>query len=139
MLEGLLLMLLSVSGCVAQDREALLWGQPGQGSVTIGPVPAQKMWLIRAAGGFTNRSDWAEYMMEVVRPVRQQGNACCWRVPVARSAPGYVGGTPTIALERPLVLHEGESLSVRTSPSPQGQIGVTAVYYELERGCLPLS
>jgi hypothetical protein len=139
MIETLLIMLFTVApGCIAIDSETMRWGEVNQALVTIGPVPAGRAWLVRAAGGFTTNRYGAEYMMAIHRPVRSQKDACCWLVPVARSAPGTIYGTPVIALNNPLVLHEGEKLDVRMNGQLDGKIGINAVYYDLPRSCLPI-
>ena len=136
MIETLLLAMLAINpGCVPEDREALTWGTHGQSIVEVGPVPRGSMWLVRAAGGSTNVTlAKVEYMMEVVRPVKAQGSVCCWRMPVVKSQ--ATSTTPLVALSRPLVMHEGESLSVRAAGVPNGKIAALAIYYELPRNCL---
>lgn len=137
MVEALLLLILAANPqCVVADREFLLWGNPGQGAVESAAVPAGKAWLVRAAGVATTDGSGAEYMMELIRPVKSENNACCWRVPLQRS-PAWQWGTPVLALERPIVLLPGERISARTNgQEPEYKMALLFVYYEVSESCL---
>ena len=133
---ALLSLILSAGQCPVENKEFLLWGAPGAGIVQSDPVPDGKVWIVRAAGLFTNDNmPPADYMLELIRPVRSQGDACCWRIPLEKS-PRPVNTTPLLALSRTVVLHQGERLAGRTNGA--AKFGLNFVYYELPEMCVPL-
>jgi hypothetical protein len=138
MIEIFLLMALANNpSCKAEESEFMQWGNHGQGIVSTYAVPNGRIWLVRAAGVF-GTSLAANYMLQIDRPVKSQGNACCWLIPIARS-PGDINGTPYLALERPLILHAGEKLSSRVNGlTSSEQIGINMLYYSLPASCLPI-
>jgi hypothetical protein len=141
MAELLLMMLLTTGLCTKEsitEKEFLVWGDAGTG-VAQGPVvPPDRVWIIRAAGVATTDNTGGEYMIELQRPVKSQGGACCWNVPVARSAQ-FVFGTPPLALDRPLTLLPGERLRARENGwDATSKIAILGVYYDIPRACLPV-
>lgn len=137
MLEMLLmLMLQQTPSCPVENKEFLLWGAAGGNTVQTAPVPKGKVWMMREAGIASTDSTGADWRMELLRPVRSQNNACCWRVPIAIST-SWRTSTPVLALERPLVMHEGEILAGRANgvEAPY-QMALLGVYYEVPSYCL---
>lgn len=120
--------------CTPLRLEYLLWGAAGAGQVPTpgddvgggypngGYVPDTEVWQIRAAGLSSTISLPAEYMLEIQHKVWSAANVCCWLIPVQRMA-GSPNGTPTIALDHPLVLHAGERLGGRVN----GITGTTTI------------
>jgi hypothetical protein len=109
--------------CTPQKMEYLAIGEPGVGQVpnpynpvlvNHGWVPDNEVWQIRAAGIGSTLSAPAEYMLEIQHKVFSYGNVCCWFIPAMR-ATGAPDGTPTLALDRTLVLHAGERLGARVN------------------------
>jgi|WetSurMetagenome_2_1015567.scaffolds.fasta_scaffold28566_3 hypothetical protein len=142
MVEIFLAMLLSMGLCTSNlvtEQEFLVWGTPGTG-VAQGPVvPNDKVWLVRSAGVSTTDNTEGEYMIELQRPVKSQGGACCWNVPVARTSQ-FVYGTPPLALEKPLVMYPGERLRARENGwDAASKVGILGVYYEIPRSCVPVT
>lgn len=127
------------------------WGPPGAGMTPVptywtvvaqgydgdptGYVPPGEVWLIRAAGGAV-RGDGRqlEWMLQIDH---YAPSGCCWLVPLHRLN-GTAGGTPTIALDRPIVLEAGERLSLRVNGlPPQDQISLLWVGWSFPAACLP--
>ena len=134
MLEVLLALILAQNpSCKAETREFLFWSDPSQAIVETMAVPLGKVWLVRAAGLFTNDGAGANYAMEIVRPVRSQGDVCCWRIPIEGMR--WAQMTPLVALSRPVVLHEGEKMAGRSTRAHA--FGIDLVYYELPKECVP--
>lgn len=131
---------LAQSGCQPDKLEFLMWGTAGQSEIpaptdTAGFVPSSEVWQIRAAGIATTDGSAREYMLEIQHTVWSQGNACCWMVPVHRHL-GTALGTPTLALERPVVLHEGERLGARAnSLSSTAQMALLWVGWKFPASC----
>lgn len=132
--------LLAQSSCQPEKLEYLLWGSAGQGIVpaasdTSSFVPSDEVWQIRAAGVATTDSVSREYMLQIDHKVWSQGDACCWLVPLHRHL-GTALGTPTLALERPVVLHAGERLSARVnSLSSSAQMALLWVGWKFPASC----
>lgn len=137
MIEYLLVALLSIAGCAPQNREFLVWGQPGAAIVESAAVPPDRVWLVRAVGAATTQGTQTRYALELVRPVLSQGGACCWRIPLKEMATN--DSTPPMALSRPIALLPGEKLAVRTNAivSPN-QAAILFVYYDVPKNCLGL-
>lgn len=133
MVELLLWMILSRSPtCIPINTEFLKWGEPQAGTVESNPVPQGRVWFVRAAGISTNDVlPPQDYFLEVLRPVRSQNYACCWRIPIERS---HANATPLLALSQPRVLHEGEKLAARTNGP--AKMALEFVYYDLAKSCL---
>jgi hypothetical protein len=103
-------------------------------SVTLPPVPPGRVWVVRAAGGFTNdNSGPKDYMMELRIPANT--GACCWYVPLQRNQNPLVDHTPVIALERTLVMRAGEILALRMCCTIVGSIGINAAVDDGPEGC----
>ena len=128
MLDTILALLLTLAPL---QGEYLQWGAPGVAIVQSDPVPAGKIWIVRAGGVFTDNPYPADYMMEIVHPVASQGNACCWRIPVMRS-PHDVQGTPVLALNREIILFAGDMLSARANNLGNAKFGLTFLYLEID-------
>lgn len=140
------------AGCTPRASEDL--GQPvnaGDSKTYSAMVPPGEAWIVRAAGiGYSDPIGGAqlEYALEVIHPVPSTGftdsaaiaddGRCCWRVPVARG-PNPVNGTPTLALERTIVLLAGERLSARVNlgmPVPGLKMNLFLLMWKLPAGCL---
>jgi hypothetical protein len=112
--------------------EFLQWSKPGEGKVESDPVPAGKVWLVRAGGVATEDNTGAEYMMEIVLPANG------WRVPVARTE-GVRFGTPVLNLPYPQTLHEGEKLTARANGvEPPYKFALVFAYYEFDKSVFGL-
>ena len=122
----------SPTTCYSNPQSYIQWSLFGDmASPRLGPVPAGKVWHIRAAGGATTDGSPRDYKMELLVLVN---GACCFNVPLeVNLAP--VGTTPTIALKRELLMLPGEMMTVRSCcGAPNGQVAIVATYFEWEEG-----
>lgn len=130
MLTGLVMV--SVAAAQPVPIEFLRWGAKGEAHVYGDVVPGGKLWLIRAAGIFTNDGTPLEWMLEIKHGLggsMDPNNT--WLIPLERT-PGTANGTPVLALTREVVLVAGERLSARCNGlRADRQMGLDYVGWEL--------
>jgi hypothetical protein len=137
----------TVPGCTPQRIEYLLWGADGAGQVPTpgdpvgggypngGYVPDGEVWLIDKAGISSTIPNAAEFMLEVQHKVWSQNNVCCWLIPAMRMT-GAPSGTPTLALDRPLIMPAGDRLGARVNGiTSSSHIGLFYTGWKFPAGC----
>jgi hypothetical protein len=135
--------------CAARPGEDLQWGAPGDSKVYLRVVPSGEAWIVRAAGVFGGAGagpsgNGFEYMLEIIHPLAgyddsafvESAQACCWRIPIART-PGLANGTPLLALPRTVIVLPGERLAARANSLPSdAKFGLTAVFWRVPDTCV---
>lgn len=125
----------SAQTCTPTPMEYLTWGALGEGIVGGQWVPPGEVWKIRAAGIATDDGRPLEWMLQIEHPVASQGNACCWLIPLHRQT-GVAAGTPVLALDREVILTEGERLSARVnSIAPDKKMALLYVGWRFPAAC----
>lgn len=123
-------------------------GANGVGNLVGDVVPKGQVWLIRAAGIFTNEVTPREWMMQILvnepfgpglaQPFGWAGEFTWMLVPMHRLT-GSALGTPTLAIDREVILMPGEALCGRVNSqlSAGGQMGLLYVGWAFDESMLP--
>jgi len=91
----------------------LKWGNRDASGIVSEVCPPRKIWLIRVAGIGSDMGGGKEYSMAVFL-TNPFGTAGWWLIPLHRPT-GVPNGTPTLAIERELILMPGEGLCARVN------------------------
>jgi hypothetical protein len=128
----ILTLVMNMSAVGQVPIEGLVWGAKGQAHVDGAAVPEGKIWLIRAAGIFTNDGTDLEWMLEIKHVLNGSSDPNNWWLIPLQRTPGKANGTPVLALTREVVLTAGERLTARCNGlRPDRQMGLNYVGWEL--------
>jgi hypothetical protein len=114
-----------------------LWGAKGKGSLIGYSPPAGEVWKVRGAGIITDDGTALEWMLQLYIAWPGHLPNPQLLVPIARNV-GLTSGTPTLALERDLVLLPGEAVSARCNGlNPDKRLGIRFSAWVLPIEALP--
>jgi hypothetical protein len=114
-----------------------LWGAKGKGSLIGYSPPAGEVWKVRGAGIITDDGTPLEWMLQLYIAWPGHLPNPQLLVPIARNV-GLTSGTPTLALERDLVLLPGEAVSARCNGlDPDKRLGIRFSAWVLPIEALP--
>jgi hypothetical protein len=114
----------------------LKWGALGEGGVTGDVVPQGQVWLVQAAGIATDDGRFLEWMMQI-KVNNPNGKGGYWLVPLHRQS-GTSAGTPTLAIDRSVILMPEEALCARVSGlAADRKIALVYSGFSFNEGMLP--
>lgn len=134
MIEILLALVLAQNpSCKADLKGFFVWAEPGVAAVQSQSVPQNRVWLVRSAGLHTSYPFPAIWSFELAHLA--ENGTCCHLTALARS--DWRSGTPPLALERQVILYQGEFLSSRMCCGIDNySMGMSISYYDLPSQCL---
>lgn len=131
----------SAQDCTPQRLKHLSWAPAGQAiwptptywanpELFLAFVPDGEVWRIDAAGIATTDGRALEWMLQIELKAEQM------LVPLERPT-GLAGGTPVMAMTRPIILMPGERLSARVNAAPlNGQMALIFLGWRYPIACV---
>lgn len=118
------------AACTWTKNTGVVWGLAGSSVARWTPVPAGKVWLVRAAEVSTEQGNYW-FAIEIEYPVPPPPNL--FLTALVEMKLGQAN--PVLALNRPVTLYPTEIIRSRSCCGNPGKISIGMTYFETDLAC----